>query len=281
MAEKRKLEFFVLRYVPDAVKEEFVNIGVALFESGKNGAGYADVRFTKDWRRVRCLDPDANVPVLASLERDIRAQLMEIRDRETLIRKIEDSFSNLVQISGVKGCLSENPAEELKLLARLYLKKRVLPPSPELELEPEPEHAHGVGRGYILREMESCFRRAGVWKLMMHGVPISAYGHPKDPFKFDFGYRVGAEIKLFHAVSLSAGIDSAVLLASRYQKIAPVMAQATSTNPVLTAVVEDGIDRGKIEIGFALEMMEESRIRVAAVSEMAAIAELARQEMGA
>ena len=50
---------------------------------------------------------------------------MEVHDREALIKRIQDSFSSLVQVSGVKGCLAENPAEELELLNRLYLKKRI------------------------------------------------------------------------------------------------------------------------------------------------------------
>ena len=40
-----ELEFFLLRYVPDAVKDEFVNIGIVMIESSANGAGFADVAF--------------------------------------------------------------------------------------------------------------------------------------------------------------------------------------------------------------------------------------------
>jgi hypothetical protein len=77
MTERRQCEFFLLRYVPDAVKDEFVNLGVVLLESaaptgaksesvetsagGRSGLAFADVRFTRDWRRVRCLDPDVDV----------------------------------------------------------------------------------------------------------------------------------------------------------------------------------------------------------------------------
>ena len=39
MADLKQCEFFLLRYVPDAVKDEFVNIGVVLVEPGANGAG--------------------------------------------------------------------------------------------------------------------------------------------------------------------------------------------------------------------------------------------------
>ena len=70
MAEKKQCEFFLLRYVPDAVKDEFVNIGVVLLETGGAGgapAGFADLRFTADWSRVRCLDRAAFVELLAAL----------------------------------------------------------------------------------------------------------------------------------------------------------------------------------------------------------------------
>ena len=279
MAEKRKLEFFLLRYVPDAVKGEFVNVGLIMYEPGANGTGFADVRFTRDWRRLRCLDPQADIGLLAALEEDIRNQLSEVRNREAFIRRVEDSFSNVIQLSGIKACFSDNPAEELKMLTRMYLKRRVAVAREELPPKPELEYYGGTGRHYILGVMEDAFRRAGVWKLLMHGVPVSAYGHPRDPFKFDFGYRVGDEIKLFHAVSMKAGVDSAVLLGSRYQKIRPVMVEKTETSPVLTAVVEAGMDRNKNEIAFAVEMMEESGIRVAETEEMEGMAEVARREL--
>jgi len=38
MAEYRQCEFHLLRYVPDAVKDEFVNLGVVLLETGEDPA---------------------------------------------------------------------------------------------------------------------------------------------------------------------------------------------------------------------------------------------------
>ena len=69
MSERRQLEFFLLRYVPDAVKDEFINIGLVAIEAEKSGDKFGEVRFTKDWRRVRCLDPQADVEMLAALDR--------------------------------------------------------------------------------------------------------------------------------------------------------------------------------------------------------------------
>ena len=87
-------------------------------------------------------------------------------------------------------------------------------------------------------------------------------------------------MKLFHAVSLKAGVDTAVTLAARYPKIAPVMAKVTGATPLLTAVIDDGLNREEQAIQFALGMMEEERIRIAVAAEMPGIAEAARMELG-
>src|SRR5277367_4594237 len=107
MTARRQLEFFLLRYVPDAVKDEFVNIGLVMLEPGANGSGFADVRFTRDWRRVMCLDSQADIEMLEALERDLRSQLGMARDRELLLRRLQDSFSNIIQLSPTKACLAE------------------------------------------------------------------------------------------------------------------------------------------------------------------------------
>jgi len=269
MADRRQLEFFLLRYVPDAVKNEFVNIGLVMVEPGANGSGFADVRFTRDWRRVRCLDPQADVDMLAALERDIRGQLATTREREVLLRRLEDSFSNVIQLSPAKGCLAEDPVAEIELMASIYLEAAKVAGKREVS-----------GRQRILAVMRDAFEQARVAKFVLP-VPVAPYTKPGDPFHFDFGYRVAGEIKLFHAVSLKAGVDSAVLLAARYPRIAPVMSKVAGAVPSLTAVIDDDLDRGEQSVQFALGMMEDEKIRIAVAAEMPMIAEVARRELRA
>jgi DUF3037 family protein len=270
MAEKRHLEFFLLRYVPDAVKGEFVNFGLMAIENGPDGAQLIDVRFTRDWGRVLCLDPQADVDVLSALQKEIRQEIGRKRDELTLLRKMEDSFSGVVQLSPVVPVLTERTAvSEIEDAARMFLDTAKVHRTREL-----------AGRQKILVTMRDEFKKAGVLPLL-NAVPAEPYTKKGDPFEFDFGYRFGSEIKLFHAVSMKASIDVAVMLAARYPKIVPVMAQLTATTPLLTAVVEAELDRTRSEIVFALEMMEESGIRVARTSEMAGIAEVARRELRA
>src|SRR5271170_7898474 len=108
MADLKQLEFYVSRYVPYVVKGEFVNIGVLLLEPGLDGFGFADVRMTSDWRRVRCLDPHVDIELLQGLEGYIRMQLHS-QDVGLLLLKLEDSFANLIQISARQVCLAADP----------------------------------------------------------------------------------------------------------------------------------------------------------------------------
>jgi len=269
MAAKRQLEFFLLRYVPNAVRNEFVNIGVVMVEGGAHGDGFADVRFTRDWRRVRWLDPQADVDMLEALERDIRKRLSSNEDRTILLRQMEDSFSNAIQLSATQRCLAEDPVAEIEAVASMYLEAAKVGGKREAS-----------GRQRILGKMRDAFEQAGVAKLVLP-VPVAPYTKKGDPFQFDFGYRVAGEIKLFQAVSLRAGVDAAVLLAARYPKIVPVMSKVAGAAPVLTAVIDDDLERGQESVQFALSMMEDERIRIAVAAEMPMIAEVARRELRA
>jgi len=269
MAERRKLELFLLRYVPDAVKGEFVNFGVVAVGEGPNGAEVIDVRFTKDRSRIFCMDPGVDTELLDRMQGTIREEIGLARDRAMLLRRMEESFSGVVQISNVMPVLTaKTAAEEVEEVARIFL-----------ESSKEQRVREPMGRRKILQTMRGEFEKAGVLPLL-NAVPVEPYTKPGDPFEFDFGYRVGADIKLFHAVSMRASVDAAVLLAARYARIVPVMAEKTQASPLLTAVVDDDLDRGQEAVRFAIGMMEEEKIRVAEAREMAGIAEVARKELG-
>ena len=271
MSEKRQLEFSLLRYVPDAVKDEFVNIGLVMVEPGGNERSFADVRFTRDWRRVQCLDPGVDLEALEALERDIRGKVGDLADRHVFLSKLQDSLSNLVQLSPTKGCLAEDPAREIEELARLYLER------PKLTAKAPPSV-----RQKIVAKMRDAFAQAGVLDLMLRELAMERYTKAGDPLKIDFGYRVGEELKMFHAVSLKASVDQAITLAYRFPRIADGFLKAEERALArLTAVVEDDLPREEAGIRFALSTLEENRMQVAVASEMPAIAERARVELRA
>ena len=276
MAEKKQCEFFLLRYVPDAVKDEFVNIGVVLVEAGGSPAGFADLRFTADWSRVRCLDPAADVEMLAALEADLRKGLAEVRERDGLLRKLNDSFSNTLQLSPVKPCLAESPHEELGHLAEMYLESR-------RGREEKTRAALVSGRLAIFQSMRAAFEHAGVWRLpqMRKRIAVAQYTRPGDPLKLDCGYRPNGVVKLFHAVSLAAEVDSAKVLAFSFPLLAEGIRKKEKAKAELTAIVEDTLDRKDDAIAFALATFKSSHIAVAPAADLPRIAEAARRELRA
>jgi hypothetical protein len=129
MTEKRQLEFFVVRYVPRVMAKEFVNIAVVMLESTVDSQGFADVRFAENWKQVKSLDPGADIEMLDGLKQEFRKRFQDVAQRRALLRLLEDSFSNVVQISPRKGCLADDPHQELALLVSMYLSNAHAPDS--------------------------------------------------------------------------------------------------------------------------------------------------------
>ena len=128
MADLRQCEFFLLRYVPDVVKGEFVNVGVVLLEEGDEFTG---VRFTRDWRRARCADPELDVELLesyeAELQRVLQLRMPEIinyrppmSQREWLLAQMEQSLAGNLQLSPMAAVFAASPQAELGELAKIY-----------------------------------------------------------------------------------------------------------------------------------------------------------------
>jgi len=274
MADLKQLEFYVLRYVPYVVRAEFINIGVLLLEPNANGFGFADVRMTSDWRRVRCHDPQVDIEVLQGIEGYIRRQLQNSQDVRSLLLKLQDQFANMIQISPRQVCLAADPALELESLGSIYLDE----PQPEALPAARPKNEHAV----IRAQMKDAFTQAGMWDLVMKQVSAARYTKQKgDSLLFDFGYVVGSEVKFFHAVPLKTNTTQAVNLAYRFPEVAACIFAETQASAQLTAVVADNLDRSNPDIEFALYKLNEKHVQVFAGSDMPSIAERARQELNA
>jgi len=268
MADLRKCEFILLRYVPDALTEEFVNLGIILIESAENGGGFSGVRFTRDWRRARCIDPGADFELLGELESDLRKQLAR-GDRDWILQKLQDYCSNGIQLMPAKACLAANPAEELESLARMYLERK------------RPGRREFSGRQAILGQMRDSFEQAGVWDLMNKKIAASDFTHKGDPLKIDCGYRPNGVIRLFHAVSLETDVDTAKVLAFSFPELREGIRRKQDAKPELTVIVEPSLDQSDESVAFAFTVMQRSEIAVVTAAELPMIAERARRELRA
>jgi hypothetical protein len=271
MAVLHQLEFFLLRYSGDVTKGESINLGVVAIapENGEPG-GFADVRFIRNWRRLHCFDPLADVEEVQAIEREVRQDLQDPEKRAQLLKRLSDSYSNVIRFDRLQGCLTQSPALELEKLSAMYL-----------ETPAGAERRELTGRQRILNVMRDELEKAGVLAMMQANVSMAEYTKPGDPLKLDLGYVAGDRFKFLHAVSLAQRVEPGMILAARFPQIAAGMQRKKQVKAWLTAVVDDGTDRGRDEVGFALGMMQESGIVVARAAEMPQVAEGIRLELRA
>ena len=265
MRERLQCEFSLIRYVPDVVKGEFANIGVVLREAGSD----AVVRFTRDWSRVRCMDAEADIALLESLETEIQERLRSGAEWKPVLGVLEDTLSNSIQMTEMRGTLAESLPAEMELLLRMHV---------------EPLKAPGArrkasGRTAIVNRMRDEFERAGVWQLMRKKIAASQYTQPGDPLKLDCGYRKG-QVRMFQAVSLDTDGEAAKGLAYSAAGLREGVARIEGVELELTAIVEPVSTVGDAELyGFAVGAMEREMIRVLTVADLGRVAETAKREL--
>jgi hypothetical protein len=300
--QRRACEFQLLRYVPDAVRNEYVHIGVILREQGSREG--AQVRFTRDWRRVRCLDPEADTALLEGMESELRRRF-EAEPEGKLMLLLSESLSLNVQMTDPKAYLAESLPAGMEELMRMYVEPPPRERIPRLS-----------GRAAIQAKMRTEFERAGVWDLMRKKIAASEYTRPGDPLRIDVGYRpnglshpanedpfpypneqrslVGDPesagtpfIRMFHAVSLEPGVEMAKVLAFSSAGLRAGVARVEKAQLELTAVIEPAARLGatdeepeRLEMyRFGVETMEEHQIRVLTTSDLGRVAETARREL--
>ena len=130
-------EFFIVRYFADPIRDEPINIGIILLAVGESGNRAPLVRITKNWKRVRCIDPRADIEMLALLEESLQARLTDAGlPGRAAVEKLDQSLSTSLRLAranamgsvtfgGIKGALTDNFAEEIDRLMALYVEERI------------------------------------------------------------------------------------------------------------------------------------------------------------
>jgi hypothetical protein len=274
---RQACEFQLIRYVPDSARNEFVHVGVLLreYEAGENEKPRLELRFTRDWRRVRCIHPEADIESLEGMESELRNLLQNDPDGN-LKRIVDESFSNSVQLTEPKGYLVESFPAGVEALMRIYVDPPKRERLPRLS-----------GRAAIQSTMRAEFEHAGVWDLLRKRIAASDYTRPGDPLRIDAGYRPNGIIRMFHAVSLEPGLDLAKVLAFSAAGLRAGVERVEKAALELTAIVEpisriadtDDDPERLAMYRFGLETMEGAQIRVLTTADMNRVAETARREL--
>ena len=181
---------------------------------------------------------------------------------------MHERFGAMIDVAPTKAVLTEDPAKEMEVLTSMYL----------VPLGRGGRIQQHTGRLAIVNAMKEAFANASVLELMQRDLDLVKYTGRGDPFRIDFGYRVGETVKMFHAVSVAANVDQALALAYRFSRVEAGMRQE-QLQASLTAVLDQGMALREERTRFAIGMLEQNSVRVRVVGEMAEIAGEVRLEL--
>jgi DUF3037 family protein len=264
----KECSFFLVRYVPDLVRDEFLNIGLFLHSPEED---YFDCLFTDDLRRIKRFHQQADLEFLRELQPYFEQQ---IKERETeiedFLKEMQESFSNVIQVSPPRPCRLQDPQAEMQELFGRYVGTRLAgPPAKDTRMR-------------IRQRLHGAFESAGVLghKLFEKNIPAEQWTTKGDPLRFDFGYKPlpseskrNGRVKLIHALSLKRDADLAKVLAYTIVRV-------RDKEPAeLTAVVEGLPAAGDEAALFSQRALEEVHIRLQPLATVDAFAQGVLLEM--
>lgn len=260
--------YFVVRYVPDLVRDEGLNIGLFIYSPQEE---YLDCLFTQDFRRLRAFHPQADLELLRQLQEHFQREIKEREGKlEEYLAEMQDSYSNLIQLTTPKTCLAADPQTELQVLFERYVGKQ-----PEAGARPET-------RMRVKQKLHSALDRAGALKSkhLERKVPVARWTGEGDPFTFDYGYRplevtgpANGHYRFIHALALGGDADLAKLLAYTIGKI-------REKEPADLSAVIDARARSDDETAlFSQRTLEEAEIRLVPLAEVDAFAQSVAREL--
>jgi hypothetical protein len=205
------MSYRVLRYVPNLVRDEWMNIGVLLLDPGRRRFDIRLIEDETEFARLRRLHPNADLDLVRALEADVQAQMAAHGgDPVAYVTKLDETLSNVLQLSPPRGLLAEDFDAELD---RLY-REQVAPPRPRARAA-ELENT----RAGIRARASDVFRRAQILARLERSVRIAEFTYPGDPLRLDFAYRRNGTRGFVHALALGRDPSQAKALAFTAERV--------------------------------------------------------------
>jgi hypothetical protein len=247
--------YHVVRYQPNLIRDEWVNIGVLLLDPASGRVRQRWLEEPADFARLRRLHPAADEELLLHLPAEFDRQFAGRElDAEAILAKFDETLSNAVQLSPRKGLLARDPDAELD---RIF----------QEQVEPLREARRGVAdirtRSDVRARAADFFRSEKILRLMQRAVRVEEFTVPGDPMRIDFSYRRNGTRGFVHAVALGRDPGQAKLLAFTADAIRERVAHSE-----FLAVTEREPARGNVRDQFVSGILAENGIRVVPLPEL-------------
>jgi hypothetical protein len=271
MADEGSLKactYYLVRYVPYAEREEFLNIGLLLLSAEEQ---FLDCLFTDDLRRIKRFHRQADLEFLRDLQSHFEQQIQQHEeDLQGFLEGMQQSLSHVIQLAPARPVLAVEPQAQLEqLFERLVGKRQADFPAADTRMR-------------IKQRLGEALRRARVFddQRFEKRIPAEPLTHPGDPFHFDFGYRppmvagkLNGPLKLIHALSLHRDHELASVLSL-------TLGYVRSKQPAdLTAIIEGWPARGDRTAGHSHRILRDAEIAMRPLAEVDTLAKSIRNEL--
>ncbi|HEY2821441.1 MAG TPA: DUF3037 domain-containing protein [Candidatus Acidoferrum sp.] len=235
----------ILRYVPSLLREEWVNIGVLVYDPITGDRRLRMIKEHAEFGRIRRVRPPADEEVLRCLRDHLESRLSAATPsignggpiRSTLrngqgnpipvgtewlqvLEKWDATLSNALQLAEPRATTADDINAETD---RLYDELVTVASSSRTQTPPEARRTRPQMRNY----MDQVFRQAGLWGRIQKNVPAAEYTLDADPFQIDYSYlRSDNLIRGFvQAISLTEKPDDVRILAPVAKRIQEMASQ--------------------------------------------------------
>ena len=237
--EQRTFIHRILRYVPSPLRDEWVNIGVLVYDPITGDRRLRTIKEDAEFGRIRRLRPAADEDVLRGMRDHLESRLSAATPpagnggpiRSTLpnaegnpvsvgtewlaiLEKWDATLSNALQLAEPRATTADDIDSETD---RLYDDIVTVASSSKSRSRPGEIRT----RHQMLIYMDQVIRQAGLWKYIQKRVPAAQFTLDNDPFHIDYSYlRNDNKMRGFvHAISLAEAPDDIRIFAPVAQRI--------------------------------------------------------------
>ncbi len=246
---ERGLAYHVLRYVPDLVRNEWVNIGVLVFNPRTGERRLRLIEDQVEYNRVRRLHPTVDETVLRALRDDLEDRLDPQTDDgpaislQKILKKCDETLSNTLQIAPQKGVLADDLDAELE---RLYSDHVAVP-------RPHSRVGQPGSRAAIRAYCAQVFKQARIWDRIEKSVRVAEFTFPGDPSRLDYSYHRNGTRGFVHTLSVTRAPQDAKSLSYNVRHIAEKAGYHTE----FTAVTDVALSRDNDRQRFVIDTLRE------------------------
>jgi hypothetical protein len=215
---QRTCAYRILRYTPNLVRDEWVNIGVLLFDPATGERRLRLLEDQDEYNRVRRLHPHADEALLRALRDDLEDRFQSApgsgsnggtANWQQLLGKWDDTLSNALQLAPQKGVHAADLDAELE---RLY--------ADHVAMQRAPSRVGAPGsRAQMRSYCSQVFRQARLWDRIEKSVRASEFTFPGDPMRLDYSYRRNGTRGFVQNLSITRAPADAKLLAYTAERI--------------------------------------------------------------